>query len=42
KVIVHQAITKQTAELKNIQVTPSNELQEALGELLGKENVVIK
>ncbi|MBC1970403.1 DNA polymerase III subunit alpha [Listeria marthii] len=42
KVIVHQAITKQTTELKNIQVTPSNELQEALVVLLGKENVVIK
>ncbi|WP_436969873.1 hypothetical protein, partial [Listeria monocytogenes] len=38
----HQAITKQTAELKNIQETPSNEQKEALEELLGKENVVIK
>ncbi|EFS03275.1 DNA polymerase III alpha subunit, partial [Listeria seeligeri FSL S4-171] len=42
KVIIHQAKTKQTAELKNIQVAASNELQEALVTLLGKENVVFK
>ncbi|EFR96795.1 DNA polymerase III subunit alpha, partial [Listeria ivanovii FSL F6-596] len=42
KVIIHHALTKQTTELKNIQVSPSNELQEALVELLGKENVVFK
>lgn len=42
KVIIHQALTKQTTELKNIQVEPSEGLHEALVTLLGKENVVFK